>query len=61
MAKHSRHGTRNTYRFVPVKDFSNNSDIDWSAPVQELDKQLYEKYGLSVEEINHIERKIKAM
>jgi len=44
-----------------LRDFSNNSVIDWSVSVQELDKQLYEKYGLSDEEIKHIERKVKAM
>ncbi|MDX8365236.1 Eco57I restriction-modification methylase domain-containing protein [Cytobacillus sp. IB215665] len=61
LAKNSQHGTRNTYRFVPLQDFTNNSDIDWSTSVQEVDNQLYKKYGLSDEEINHIERRIKAM
>ncbi len=61
LAKNSQHGTRNTYRFVPVQDFSNSSDIDWSVSVQEVDKQLYEKYGLSGDEIAHIETRIKAM
>ncbi|RPK01756.1 hypothetical protein BSBH6_03177 [Bacillus subtilis] len=61
LAKNSQHGTRNTYRFVPVQDFSSNSDIDWSVSVQEIDNQLYVKYGLSDDEINHIETSIKAM
>lgn len=61
LSKNSQHGTRNTYRFVPVQDFSNNSDIDWSVSVQEVDNQLYRKYGLSDEETNHIETRIKAM
>lgn len=61
LAKNSQHGTRNTYRFVPVQDFSNNSDIDWSVSVQEVDKQLYKKYELSEDEINHIESRIKPM
>lgn len=61
IAKISQHGTKSTYRFIPLQDFSNNSDIDWSVSVQEVEKQLYEKYGLSDEEINHIERRIKEM
>lgn len=61
LAKNSQHGTRNTYRFVPLQDFSSNSDIDWSVSVHEVDTQLYKKYGLSDVEINHIERKIKTM
>lgn len=61
LSKNSQHGTRNTYRFVPVQDFTDESDIAWAVSVQEIDKQLYEKYGLSGDEINHIESKIKAM
>ena len=37
-----------------MQDFSNASDIDWSKPVAELDKQLYAKYGLSQEEIDYL-------
>jgi hypothetical protein len=61
LAKGSQDATSKTFRFVPVQDFSNNSDIDWSVSVQEVDNQLYEKYGLSDDEINHIKVKIKAM
>ncbi|WP_096156215.1 Eco57I restriction-modification methylase domain-containing protein [Bacillus sp. FJAT-45066] len=61
LAKNSQHGTRSTYRFVPIQDFSIHSDIDWSAPIQEIDSQLYKKYGLSIEEIDHIKSRIKEM
>lgn len=61
LAKGSQDATSKTYRFVPVQDFSNNSDIDWSVSVQEIDHQLYNKYRLSNDEINHIENSIKAM
>lgn len=61
LAKGSQDATSKTFRFVPVQDFSNDSDIDWSVSVKEVDKQLYEKYGLSEEEINHVERRIKEM
>ena len=49
------------YRFVPMQDFTYSSDIDWSKSVPEIDKQLYEKYGLIEDEIAFIEEKIKPM
>jgi len=50
-----------TLTFIPLQDFSSDSEINWSLPVQEVDKQLYKKYGLTEEEINHIDKKIKDM
>lgn len=50
-----------TWRLVPLQDFTKNSDIDWSKPVSEIDKQLYKKYGLSAEEISFIESKVREM
>ena len=38
-----------------------NSDIDWNKSINEIDKQLYVKYNLSLEEIDMIESKIKHM
>lgn len=55
------HITRDSYKFVPLQDFSVTSDIDWSLTVQEIDKQLYKKYNLTQEEIDYIERTIKPM
>jgi hypothetical protein len=37
------------------------SDIDWSQPIAEIDRQLYAKYGLSTEEVAFIEGMIKPM
>ena len=34
------------YRFVPMQNFTNNSNIDWSKTTAEIDKQLYHLYGL---------------
>lgn len=50
-----------TWRCVPLQDFTNNSDIDWSKSIPEIDKQLYAKYGLAQNEIDFIEEKVKAM
>ncbi len=51
--------TRERFRFVPIQDFTSNSDIDWSKTILEIDKQLYAKYNLSEDEIAFIEEKIK--
>lgn len=61
LAKANQNGTRQTYRFVPMQDFTNKSDIDWNAPTMKIDIQLYQKYDLSEEEINYIESNIKEM
>ena len=46
---------------VPNQDFTENSDIDWSKSISEIDQQLYKKYGLSPEEIDFIEEKVQEM
>jgi len=61
LAKISQHGTTKTYQFVPVQDFTENSDIDWTKDLSNIDLQLYEKYKLSKEEIQFIEESIKPM
>lgn len=52
---------RETWAYVPIQDFTDNSDIDWSKSVHDIDLQLYKKYGLSDEEIAFIESKVKPM
>ena len=49
------------WKYVPLQDFTSNSDIDWSMSVHEIDLQLYRKYGLSDEEIDFIETHVKEM
>ena len=61
LAKISQHGTAKTYRFVPLQDFTDKSDIDWSKSVAEIDQQLYKKYNLDDSEIAFIESMIKPM
>ena len=61
IVKANQNGTRQTYRYVPMQDFTENSDIDWSKSIPEIDKQLYAKYNLSEDEIVFIEEKIKPM
>lgn len=59
--KISQHATQSVYKLVPLQDFTEGSDIDWSRSVPEIDAQLYAKYGLSDEEIAFIESMIKPM
>ena len=61
LAKSSQHGTSKTFRFVPFQDFTASSDIDWSKPISDIDRQLYAKYGLAVSERRFIESMIKPM
>ena len=46
---------------IPLQDFTSNSDIDWNKSISDIDKQLYQKYGLSDDEINFIETHVKEM
>ena len=59
--KISQNVTQLVYKFVPLQDFTKNSDIDWSKPIHEIDLQLYKKYGLDEKEIEFIETHVKEM
>lgn len=58
--KTTQHSTT-TYRYVPLQDFTADSDIDWTRSIPEIDRQLYNKYGLDDREIRFIEEKVKEM
>lgn len=49
------------WAYIPLQDFTQESDIDWTKSIAEIDQQLYEKYGLSESEIDFIESKVKPM
>lgn len=61
LALSSIHISKSTFSFVPMQDFSSQSDIDWSKSVSDIDQQLYRKYGLSEEEMEFVESMIKPM
>ena len=52
---------KDVWKYVPLQDFTPNSDIDWSKSVHEIDLQLYRKYGLDENEIDFIESHVKEM
>ena len=59
--KITQHITPEKWKYVPLQDFTENSDIDWSKPIAEIDRQLYKKYGLTPDEIKFIETHVKEM
>ena len=59
--KITQHLAPSVWAYVPIEDFTPNSDIDWSKSIEEIDKQLYEKYGLDLFEQEFIERMIEPM
>ena len=58
--KITQHAQANVYEFVPLQDFTKDSDIDWSKSIDEIDNQLYAKYGIE-DEIAFIRSIIKPM
>lgn len=52
---------KSVWKYVPLQDFTDSSDIDWSVSITDIDKQLYKKYNLSDDEINFIESNVKEM
>jgi hypothetical protein len=53
--------TKDVWSKIPLQNFTEKSDIDWSKSISAIDKQLYEKYKLSNEEIAFIEDKVQPM
>lgn len=49
------------WAYVPLQDFTPSSDIDWSKSIDEIDEQLFDKYGLDEQERNFIRTKVKEM
>jgi hypothetical protein len=49
------------WKYVPLQDFTDKSDINWSTSISNIDMQLYKKYNLSDEEIDFIETNVKEM
>lgn len=61
LKKASQQAAASVYEFVPMQNFTDNSDIDWSKSIDEIDQQLFEKYKLVDDEIKFIKSMIKPM
>ena len=59
--KITQHNPPEKWKYVPLQDFTVNSDIDWSQSVAGIDRQLYAKHGLDEREIEFIETHVKEM
>lgn len=59
--KKTQHNPASVWKYVPLQDFTNQSDIDWKRPISDIDQQLYKKYKLTSEEIDYIEEKVVPM
>ena len=59
--KATQANTPEKWKYVPLQDFTANSDIDWSRSIAEIDQQLYKKYGFTPDEISFIETHVKEM
>ncbi|MCD8914662.1 Eco57I restriction-modification methylase domain-containing protein [Staphylococcus simulans] len=59
--KVTQDNTKYTWSKVPLQNFTSESDINWEKSVEEIDKQLFEKYKLNYDEINFVNSKIKIM
>lgn len=49
------------WTYVPLQDFTEQSDINWDLSIAEIDQQLYNKYDLTQDEITFIENNVKPM
>ncbi|MEK4138780.1 Eco57I restriction-modification methylase domain-containing protein [Kurthia sp. FSL E2-0154] len=59
--KITQDNTGEKWAYIPIQDFTSKSDIDWSQSISNIDKQLYQKYKLTQNEISFIENKSKSM
>ena len=59
--KATHHNPPEIWYYVPLQDFTKESDIDWSQDVAGIDRQLYAKYCLTDAEIAFIETHVKEM
>ncbi|HFI0001084.1 TPA: Eco57I restriction-modification methylase domain-containing protein [Streptococcus suis] len=60
-AKASQDASSKTYKFIPLQNFKNTSDINWETSIEKIDEQLFDKYNLSEEEQKYIKRDIMQM
>ena len=59
--KGTMHVSKDVFDLVPLQDFTPQSDIDWTAPIANIDRQLYAKYALDSHEVEFIEEKVRGM
>ena len=61
MLKVTQDNNKEVWKYVPLQDFTSNSDLNWDISVAEIDRQLFAKYNLTTAEIAFIESKVVPM
>ena len=59
--KVTQHNPNSVWAEIPLQDFTSASDVEWSASVEGIDKQLYLKYELSQAEQEFISNNVQVM
>lgn len=59
--KITQHALPRYYHYIPMQDFTGESDIDWTADREALDEQLFDKYGFTREERDFICERVNLM
>ena len=59
--KITQHNPPSVWAYVPMQDFSSDSDINWNLDIPEIDQQLYSKYNIDVFEQQFIEEMISPL
>ena len=50
--KVTQDNSKETWRFVPIQNFTENSDIEWNKSISEIDQQLYENIILQMKKLH---------
>ena len=61
LTNHFRHFVSRYYHDELASVDTSDADLNWSQPITEIDRQLYQKYKLTETEIQYIESTIKSM
>ena len=59
--KTTQDNNKDTWKMIPVQDFTENSDIRWSADLEQIDNQLFQKYELSSQLVLFIKNHVQEM
>jgi hypothetical protein len=59
--KVTQHTLPDVWDNIPLQDFTESSNIDWSKDIPDIDQQLYDNYKLSKEEREFIEKNVQPM
>lgn len=59
--KNDQGAAQSVYRYIPLENFGESSDINFKGSLNVLDNSLFDKYGFSSEERQYIEQHVQSM